>query len=54
MMHEREEGSGWEPNLEDIHGFDMNMRISHPKDPHHTFFKELNIEFSSKKGMLTL
>jgi hypothetical protein len=53
-MREREEGGGWEPNLEDILGFDMNMMMSHPKDPLHTFLKELNIEISCEKGMVTL
>jgi len=54
MMHEREEGGGWEPNSKDIHGFDMSMVMSHLKDPHHTFFEELNIELLSEKGMVTL
>jgi hypothetical protein len=54
MMHDREEGGGWESNLEDVHGFDMNMMISHPEDPHHTFLKELNIEISREKGMVML
>ncbi len=54
IMCEREEGGGWEPNLKDILGFDMNMMMSHPKDPLHTFLKELNIEISSEKSLVTL
>ncbi len=54
IMHEREEGRGWEPNLESILGFDMNMMMSHLEDPLHTFFKELNIEISGEKDMVTL
>jgi hypothetical protein len=37
IMHERDKGGGWEPNLEDTLGFDMNMMMLHPEDPLHTF-----------------
>ncbi len=48
MMHEKEEGGDWELNSEDVDGFDMNMMMSHPEDPHHTFIKELNTSFLGK------
>jgi hypothetical protein len=54
MLHEREEGGGWELNSRDVDGFHMSMMMSHPEDPHHTFLKELNIKILGKKNMVTL